>query len=219
MRELSKLTDKEVYLHAIVRLGLGSNPIENWGRLFDPAFGGAVQDQVLANRSFSIRFPTSLDFISARSAMKAIQDEAKRRGLAVDQIATLYFTLADLFEDVASTLSREEQIFLRDRRLQNVHGSLEYFLSDTPSVKWFDPSQRAVVVEKIPEEDLHYKVLKPFNLDHGRSQFEIRTRVVASVQWRKVRKFWKGNLTLPHLRELTITLGVAPGAVAAVGWV
>ena len=208
-RDLSKVADKDVIVHAFCRLGFGAIPIENWGCFFAPGIMVYPHDEALANRAFSIWFPTILDFIDGESEMKRVCDEAKRRNISIDRIGELAEKLGAKLRAVARMLSREEQIFLRDQRLQNVHGSLEYFLAAVPSVKWYDAAKDIIVVEQIPEEVLHYSILKPFNADKHASKATLRTRVTSSAEWIDVFDLWRTELTGKHLAALSKFHGIS----------
>ena len=209
MRDLSRVSDKNLVVYALSRLGFGATPIENWGYCFAPEIVGHFSDINLANRAFSIWFPTILDFIASEPEIKRLHVAASDRGVNIDSIALLAYELAVRLRAIAELLSREEQIFIRDCRLQNVHGSLEYFVSEMPGVKWYSAIANQVVSEQIPEADLHYIILKPFNADRSESQAILRNRVTSSLAWAQLFKFWANNLTASHLRALVVANGAS----------
>jgi hypothetical protein len=183
LRDLSAVSSPDLIVQAITRLGFGAAPIENWACYFAPEMAGVPRDQPLANRAFCIWFPTTLDFIAAEPGMRRLQAHASARGVDVDRIATLAYELSERMRKIARLLSREDQIFIRDRRLQYVHGSLEYFVAENRRVSWFDHDQNRILSEEITEAALHYQILRPFNARHAESQAELRLRVVRSSQW------------------------------------
>jgi len=208
MRDLKVLSDAELKVHALTSLGFGALPIENWACFFEPSIAVHPGDIALANRAFSIWVPTMTDFIGAEAHMAAVKADAQRRSLKCGQVFTLAEELGRRMRSVLRLLTREDQIFLRDRRLQNVHGSLEYFLAETPSVKWYDPATDTVVVEQIPEAELHYKLLHPYNKQIGQSQATLRERVVGSGEWASLFDLYRTSLTRQHLERIMEGLGV-----------
>jgi hypothetical protein len=208
MRDLSKLSDAELKVHAVTRLGLGALPIENWACFFEPSICAYRNDPALANRAFSIWVPTMIDFIEAEPQMATVEAEASRRAVDCADVFDLGRTLGLCMRGVLRLLTREEQVFIRDRRLQNVHGNLDYFLEELPTIKWYDALKDAVVRERITESDLHFKLLRPFNEDIAASQATLRLRVVASDAWRKLFQLHRSSLNRADLEELVGRLGI-----------
>lgn len=209
-RDLSKVNDRDLVVHAIARLSFGALPIENWGCFFAPGAMVYPNDEVLANRAFSIWFPTIYDYIEGRAEFERVVAECRARRLDVAELERLANELDQRLRSVAGLLSREEQIFLRDRRLQNVHGSLEYFVAERPTVKWYDSASARMVVEQIDEAELHYVVLKPFNADVRTSQATLRKRVTSSIEWQNLYALWRVSLHRERLTQVIKAHGAAP---------
>lgn len=128
---------KELKARAVELLALGVIPFEQWAHVF--ANPQLSEWDGLRAKAFAVWFPTMLDFLKGEDDWKAIQAELDRRGEAYGDVFERTNILARHYRAVLPLFSEDEQIFIRDRRLQNVHGRLHIYQRDEHKLDVFDP--------------------------------------------------------------------------------
>ena len=203
VRDIAALSDQKLIRAAIMSLAFGALPVEDWAQTFaSTAEEEPEATEDLRNLAFIIWFPTTTDYMLTAGLRTLVRGEAEKRGLACESIFASADELSDHFHNILSLLTREEQIFVRDRRWQSIYGNLDYFVSPTPTVRWYDSVQRRVETAQIANEDLQDVILAPFYADQSRSESRLRSKVVKSREWSALSRLHRASLTTKHLLAL-----------------
>lgn len=202
-----KHTDQQLKRNAFQILALATIPMENWFPVFSNPM---IQLPGLRCKAFCIWFPTMIDVLAEEGKIiKELYNEIAKRNLVIGKIHGFTFSLIDLFKKVLANFSKEEQLFLYNRRLQNAHGFLSMYFRIV-QVGWFDSSQNKVIVEKFLPDD-YEKMLLHLNQDmHNQSQLLLNKFVTKdnNNDGYNLMKFYADNLQSPKLEELGKTIGV-----------
>lgn len=205
--DFSQHTDQQLKKDVFQILALATIPMENWFPVFS---NPVIQLPGLRCKTFCIWFPTMIDVLAEENGIiKKLYDEIAKRHIVVGKTQSFTFSLIDLFKKVLAHFSKEEQLFLYNRRLQNAHGFLSMYFR-TVQVKWFDPMQNKVIVEKFSPDD-YEKMLLHLNQDmHNQSQLLLNKFVTKNnnSDGYNLMKFYADNLQSPKLEELGKTIGV-----------
>jgi hypothetical protein len=190
-------------------LAQGILPFEQWSCVFaNPELSSRPG---LICKAFAVWFPTMLDFLrrsaDIENAIAKLSESAEAQ-----EVLRLSRELEAYYKKLLSLYSREEQIFINDRRLQNVHGVLSTFRLDRIHVKHYGKDSDEVVVEHI-EADEYHGIMKAYYPEMQSLELSLRDRLVATDQFREFGIFYTSELKAePHLKEIAMRLGVLAAA-------
>lgn len=190
-------------------LAQGILPFEQWSCVFaNPELSSRSG---LICKAFAVWFPTMLDFLrrpaDVENAIGKLAESAEAQ-----ETLRLSEELAAYYKGLLSLYSREEQIFINDRRLQNVHGVLSIFRLDRIHVKHYSKDSDEVVVEHIGADEYH-KIMKVYYPSMHSAELSLRNRLVTTDQFGEFGTFYTSKLkTEPHLIQIAMRLGVVADA-------
>jgi len=134
--DVATANDETLKFRALELLAHGVIPLEQWAAVFEnPAFSAWPG---LLSKAFSVWFPTQIDYLQGHDECVAIEKELSKRGVVVGPVFELHRQLESAFKGVLALFSIEEQLFLRDRRLHNVHGRLQLNAYEEHDAPLFD---------------------------------------------------------------------------------
>lgn len=185
-------------------LGQGILPFGQWSCVFS---NPELQEKTgLICKSFTVWFPTMLDFIKVPQELQTIID--KDHDEKVEEVKSLILRLQEFYRYFLSLYSREEQIFIIDRRLQNVHGILSIFRLDKIHTKFFDADSGEIQIQHIDADEYH-KIMRSFYPELQHNEMMLRNRLVTAERFAEFGEFYTSKLTFePHLINLAKRLGV-----------
>ena len=158
-------------------------------------------------------FPTMIDYLRPSPEVSQSISELSNDLECKDAIS-LCRKLEEHYKKFLSNFSREEQLFINDRRLQNVHGVLNIFRLEKIHVKHYCKEDNAVVVEHI-ESNKYHEIMRIFYPSMHEKEMELRNRLVSSNIFKEFGIFYIDNLKIdPHVINLATNLGVYGNDVA-----
>ncbi len=189
----------------MVHLAQGILPFEQWAPVF--ANPELRSRPALICKAFAVWFPTMLDFLEpkqeTKDAVAALAGEA-----VAAEVIELSESVGRHYTQMLSLFSREEQMFIRDRRLQNVHGVLSTFILDRIHIKYYDPARDAVVIEHIDANDYH-RIMRTYYPAAQTNELTLRNRRTGSDIFREFGQLYDARLRIdPHLMAVARRLGV-----------
>lgn len=186
-------------------LGTGILPFDQWCGVFaNPELNSRPG---LICKAFTVWFPTMLDYLNRPEEVnlciaELVGDEC------VDEAANLCDELDRHYKNLLALFSREEQLFLVDRRLQNVHGKLSRFTTERIKTTYYDRDTDRRCVEWVEADDYH-EVMRSYYPEMGKVTLHLRNRLVTSERFRMFGDFYKNEVKPdPHLFALGAKMGV-----------
>lgn len=208
--EISKLTNMELKREALQRLGQGVLPFEQWANVF--ANPKLAEFQNLKCKAFSVWFTTPIDYIKDYQIVQDLVAEAAARKVALLSVPDLASELNHHFAATLSLFSRDEQIFMRDRRLQCVHGVLNQYSRELIGIDWFDNTSRLVVRTTFTADE-YTAIVYPFYVNMQEAVLALLGRTLASPAFAALGELYSKKLKpAPHLVALTSGLGLDAGS-------
>jgi hypothetical protein len=204
-------TSDALLCRAAELLAYGILPIEQWASVFaNPAF---EEWPGLRAKAFAVWFPTQVEFLRGADEFAAVEKELKQRGDGrIDELSELYVSLSNAFRGVLGLLSSDEQAFIRDRRLQNVHGRLQLYTYEVHEFPLFDLRSGSVVSTRFSAED-YRAVMGRYYSNLGRNSADLLNRVVRSQEFGHLSELYHGQLNMKdHFEPLLRRLGVTAAA-------
>lgn len=200
-------TDAKLKMYAMGLLMTGVLPFEQWANVFaNPEYRNRPG---LRAKAFSVWFPTMVDFLKSRHDLDRLEKELTGRGIDCGEIFDRADRLAKCFSDILSLYSRDEQIFIRDRRLQNVHGRQHTFIREAHKIQIFDTGKGTL--NRIRLSDDEYRMITShFYRQLGVVSAELIDRLMESQPFGELTDLYESRLKLgPHLMPLAQRLGIA----------
>jgi len=196
---------KKNRFRALAYLAQGILPFEQWSSVFS---NPELHDRPgLVCKSFVVWFPTMVDYLMPSQEVSQSISELSKDS-ECEEVISLCCKLEEHYRNFLSNFSREEQIFINDRRLQNVHGVLSMFRLDKIHVKHYCKEDDEVVVEHI-DSDKYHEMMKIFYPSMQEKEMELRNRLVTSNIFKQFGIFYLDNLKIdPHIINLATKLGV-----------
>ena len=187
------------------RLCHGIVPFENWASVFaarDLESWRAIQAKV-----FCVWFPTMLDYLAHEGDFGRFRAEAHRRSLDCDEVLGLADALSCRYKRILGLYSREEQVFLCDRRVQLVHGNVYFGEGQFQRVRWYDANNDRIVTEKLSPDQYRETLacLAPDFLSRG---VEMLDRLQCSVEFKELLDLFASRLEVRHRHKLGMRLAV-----------
>jgi len=187
-------------------LAQGILPFEQWSCVF--ANPDVDSKPGLICKAFAVWFPTMLDYLRRPEEVDATIRELSGDREA-DEAVQLSRTLGIFFKRLLTPFSREEQIFINDRRLQNVHGILSTFRLDRIHTKHYSADADEVLVEHM-DADKYHEIMRNYYPQMQVHEMALRNKLVTTDLFREFGLFYMNNLkTEPHLVGIATRLGVS----------
>jgi hypothetical protein len=205
-----KASEPELKARAVELLAHEVLPFEQWAHVFaNPELSGWPG---LKAKAFSVWFPTMVDFLEGHGERSTIEAELAARGVGIEPVPELCRLLAGAFKGVLSLYSTEEQAFVRDRRLQNVHGRLQLSTYEVHDFAIFDSrTQELARLRLTPAE--YRAVMTKFYPDLQRVSASLIDRLVKSKAFASLSALYVGRLRFKdHFIPLIEKLGVSAAA-------
>ncbi len=201
------MDDRRLLMESVGRLLMGVQPLTQWAPVFsNPSL---MHLPGLRCKAFTVWFPTLIDFLGQGSAELAqLRAEVGLRRLTSDRL----FEIADEFEQQARSLvslfTRDDQIFLNDRRLQNVHGVVSQFFRPTVGIRWYSAQDYVVYRQKMADDDYH-EVMRSFYDDMEGSTLALLDRCITCREWVAIGRLVQGDASIESIGAVAQSLGVA----------
>jgi len=199
-------SSKVLKCRAVELLAVGVIPFEQWSHVFaNPQLG---QWEGLRAKAFAVWFSTMADFLKGERDWSALKTELDLRGERYEDVFERLAVLSAHYRSVLTLYSVEDQIFLRDRRLQNVHGRLHTFLRDAHAIPVFNPDSGAI--EKVDKTAAEYRDIMARYYPRLRDvSKELVDRLVKSSQFARLTVYYEAKLRVAtNLGPLIEALGV-----------
>jgi hypothetical protein len=199
-------TTPELKCRAVELLAIGVIPFEQWANVFaNPQF---LSLNGLRAKAFAVWFSTMADFLKGEADWTALRNELDKRSEPYADAFERIFALAEHFRLVLTLYSIDDQIFLRDRRLQNVHGRLHIYAQDEHEIPIFDLAVRKVI--KIDKSASEYReIMGRYYPRLGERSKELIDRLLSSREFADLTAYYKAKLEVAtNLAPLIDALGV-----------
>jgi hypothetical protein len=195
---------------AIEILAIGVIPFEQWADVFANAQFQSLEG--LRAKAFAVWFTTMADFLKVESDWVVLRSELDRRKELYADVFERIAELARHYRNILSLYTIEDQIFMRDRRLQNVHGSLHIYARDEHDLPVFDSAQQRVVnVNKSADE--YREIMRHYYPNLRESSKELLDRLLHSRQFVELAAYYRAKLEVgSNLGPLIESLGVGAKA-------
>lgn len=204
---LKRASNEELKTRAIELLAQGIVPYTNWANVF--ANPKLADWPGLQAKAFHVWFPTMLDYLSGRDESNAIKKELDSRKVQYENVFELSERLELCFRSILSMYTVEEQILIRDRRLQNVHGKLQINQFETHVIKVFEDE----VVKREFSAEEYRNLIMPFYRNLSHHSKEMIARLLNAEVFRELTELFENQLQIDkHLMPLIEKLGVSAAA-------
>lgn len=199
-------SDRHLKYQIYRRLCHGVVPFENWASVF--AERELERWRAIQAKVFCVWFPTMLDYLAHEGDFGRLRAEAHRRSLDCDEVLDLADVLSSCYKRILELYSRNEQVFLCDRRVQLVHGNVYFGEGRSQGVRWYDASNGRMVTEKLSPDQYRETLacLGPDVLSRG---VEMLDRFQCSVEFKDLLALFVSRLEVRRRYKLGMRLGVA----------
>jgi hypothetical protein len=205
-----RASEADLKARAVELLAHGVVPFEQWANVFaNPNFASWPG---LKAKAFSVWFPTMVDFLEGRGELTAIEAELSVRRIDIEPVPDLCRQLGDAFKRVLTLFSSEEQAFLRDRRLQNVHGRLQLSTYEVHDFVIFNSGTQEL--DRLRLTPAEYRaIMVKFYPDIQRISTSLIERLIGSEAFESLTTVYVGKLRFrDHFVPLIETLGISAAA-------
>jgi hypothetical protein len=201
-----KLGDLELKREVLQRLAHGVLPFEQWANVF--ANPKLAEFPNLRGKAFSVWFTTPIDYLKDYRIIQDLVADATTRKLSLLSVPDLSAELRVHFAAILSLYNRDEQIFLRDRRLQCVHGVLNQYSNVNIGLDFFDSASGDVARITIATDQYAAAIL-PFYTNMQETIRTLLARMLASPEFAALADCFTNRLMpIPHLSALIADLGL-----------
>jgi len=133
---------------------------------------GIINDNsFLKSKAFSILFMCILDVLKEEKKIRSKFEILEQYDIHCSEFKSIVFKLLEIYKMIFSKFTFEEQLFIRNKRLQNVHGVLSIYDSEKPKVPYFDKTSQKVKVKYLSREK--YREILNFFSDKNSISIEI----------------------------------------------
>ncbi len=207
--DLTNWSDGRLKCQIFERLAFGVLPFEQWMIVF--ANAEFIDRPGLRCKAFTVWFPTMIDYVRGTQERATLAKESERRGIDFGKVFCLTDALGGCYSDCLALYSRDEQLYLRDRRLQNVHGRLHIYLWDEQKAHFFDASTGSIEKCEILAAD-YRAIMSDFYSDMQANTLNLLDRLLGSESFDQLLSLYRTELDvetklLPLAEELGITGG------------
>jgi hypothetical protein len=147
----------------------------------------------LKYRTFSIWFCTIIDALEKENHIYETLNELEIEKYQIDITKTHMTNVLEKFKAVASNFTKREQLFLRDRRLQNVHGYLSCYFKKNIAVKWFDAPRGKVIRETITADEYN-SIMQEFYPEMASNEDKLIKKFLLSEGGKDLVAYWSSTL-------------------------
>lgn len=179
MENYGQWSDKRLKYESFIRFAHGVLPYSQWGCVFANPELAAWPN--LQNKTFCVWFPTMIDYLGRVADLSKLRREAMRRDIDCGELFHVMDALSSQYRALLALYSREEQIFLADRRNQNVHGHLSSINIYGQRIKWFDASMDTIRREKLSPDE-YRAATTPLGRRMIAAERELRLRMIGSEE-------------------------------------
>lgn len=198
-----KAPNEQLLSRGVALLLQGVVPYTNWACVF--ANPKLSDWPALQAKAFHIWFPTMIDYLSGRDESRAVMKELDSRKIPYENVFELSERLEQCFRNVLSMYSVKEQVFVWDRRLQNVHGKLQTDVYEKHSLRVYDT--KLTTCELSAEE--YRDLILPFYRDLAGHSKEFIARFTGSKEFSELTDLFNTQLNIrTSLDALIKKLGV-----------
>lgn len=198
--------DARLVMGAIGRLVMGLQPLTQWAPVFSNP--DLMDRPGLRSKAFTVWFPTTLDFLGQSvPELDQHKDELARRGLDGHALFEITQEVTELIRALLSLFHKEEQLYLNDRRLQNVHGLVSQFFRPDVGVKWYRAEDQ-LVVREIMDDETYHEIMRTFYPTMQESTIGLLDRCVTSTEWASLGELAHGAGSIENLSTLADGMGV-----------
>ncbi len=200
-------SDGKLKAHAMGLLLTGVLPFEQWANVF--ANPELENWPGLRAKAFAVWFPTMIDFLKSRDDLRILEEELSSRDIDCGEIFDRATRLAECFSEILKLYSQEEQIFIRDRRLQNVHGRLHIYIREEHEIQIFDVETGLLQKTRLSDDEYRAIMLRYYPKLAAVSA-ELINRLLKSRAFAELTNLYKSQLEMaPQLMPLAKRLGIA----------
>lgn len=204
------VNDARLLMEAVGRLAMGIQPLTQWAPVF--ANPDLLHWPGLRSKAFTVWFPTMLDFVGfAMPEMEQVRQEVQNRDLDPHDLFEIADEASNSMRQLLSMFSKEEQIYLNDRRLQNVHGLVSQFFRPAIGVKWYEIPAGRVVQERMDDEAYH-DIMRSFYPSMQAATLDLLDRCVISDPWGVLHGIVHGRGSMASIDALAKQLADENGA-------
>lgn len=204
---MNSFSDRRFKCEAFSLLAFGVLPFEQWGSVFsNPSF---LHWPGLCCKAFTVWFPTMIDYLKTKTQLEAYNTEISHRQINCSKLFNLIDELNEKYSRILSLYSRDEQLFIRDRRLQNVHGKLSQYSRNEISADCFEPETNTVQKSALSADE-HRQIMAKFYPAMQKNELELLKRFLQSPFFSDLDKLYSSRLRvneflMPLAEELGIT--------------
>lgn len=199
-------TAEELKARAVELLGYGVLPFEQWAHVF--ANPKLDEWPGLKAKAFSVWFPTMIDFLQGSDEVSAIASELMKRQVETESLFELIERLKSSYQKVLSLYSSDEQLFIRDRRLQNVHGRLQIYMLDEHEVTIYDG--KSGLIKRSLDAKNYRELMQNYYSDLSGNSARLIERLVKSTEFKELSELYFSKLKFQdHFAPLIEKLGVS----------
>lgn len=200
-------SDGRLKVRAVEMLANGIIPLENWTQVF--ANPNLNEFPNLQNKAFCVWFPTMIDYLQGHQEFNMIKKELVHRNINCEVVFELRDKMEDSFREVLALYTVEEQVFIRDRRLQQVHGRLQLYNHETYRIQVFDQDNNQI--KKLTYSAQEYRdIMGKFYANMSLSLTGLRNRFISSDEFQKLSDLHQNHLTIKeHIQSLITKFGIA----------
>lgn len=209
LKNLNSWSDGRLKCQVFERLANGVLPFEQWL----PVFANQTFSEWpgLRCKAFTVWFPTMIDYQKGATERQVLCEEVKSRGIDCLKVFDLAEELQKRYSAVLRLYTRDEQLFLRDRRLQNVHGVLHIYTRDKQRVDWFDGVGNSVKKCIITAAE-YRRIMAKFYSEMQKSTLVLLDRLLSSSEFSDLLHLYQNKLTFQtSLVPLAQKLGITGG--------
>lgn len=205
--DVSTATDEALKCRALELLAYGVIPFEQWAHVFaNPNF---VSWNGLRAKAFSVWFPTMVDYLQGQQECAAVEKELMRRNVHTGPVFELHRELSRSFASLLGLVTIEEQLFIRDRRLQNVHGRLQLNTYEEHDVPLYDKADGSIRRMKFTAQN-YRDIMQRYYANLSEVSAELLERVLRSQEFAQMTELYRTRLEMgEHFQPLIERLGVS----------
>lgn len=204
--DIASMNDKRLVMEALGRVAMGVQPLSQWSPVFsNPEL---MHLPGLRSKAFTVWFPTMLDFLGQTvPEIAQLRHEVERRGLAAGNLFEIADEIETRIRAVLSLFTKEEQLYLNDRRLQNVHGIVSQFYRPVVGVRWYSSDDGIVYREKIADHEYH-DIMRAFYSQMQQNTLALLDRCVTGSEWVELGSLAQSEASMESFARLADRLGI-----------
>lgn len=152
-----------------------------------------VPPDSLKAKAFSVWFYSAMDILEKSNIIYSEISELEKNNIQCNIAKEHIKNVIDALGTCVSVFTQEEQLFLRDRRLQNTHGFLSSYFNSKLNVKWFEDGDIKSKEMTIDEYNL---IMRQFYPKMHENQIALIKKFLSSENSKTLIAYW-----LKHIRS------------------